>query len=810
MTKGGNSKPTMLGRLIFGEKRKQQASPSRHRSATRTGRNMTDIPSPGDDNTSKNPINVHDWAAWRTKLNEQMGNETTDRTDMKQMRQFLHANSFYQQHSRDPSNGRYNGVQLLFSIPHAKLKSEINDSTQRISDKTMPSEDDIFDQNHVRPPSNNDHIATSVHSISPSSPLIRDKTISQLLPKAILGNTGGFLPVNEQMIITEGVSTHRSIRTAFSASDRVHSTLQKAVKDGNVLEKIKAFEMQAAAAAQAESTIKLGTTTGINNNSRIQSISSSFQTSSHRTLSPPARHILQQSVSPQRIPYEAQHQYTRSHRSRNIHPTQQYRDGHIGPMMTRESRKGAHVLEPAHGDIILKRRTPSQKTANDDDYTVTAMSSLAQTNSQGHPHHHPHPPPPHHHHQRQQHHRTGVSRSRHRQEIVYDKRTSNHHDNKKYPQKQKEPSSSTTTTVPKPNIRRRWLKGHKDAVAEVKTENIKKDLPVDKSKKSSKIKKKTNEKEKILPTKKATSPLEKGKTLATSISLDNNRVYGVPNASINEPTKSETTSPQLPSRIDEENECDHEEKTNENKVHHKSPKEVDKDLSEHKECETTIVSPVEQRPSKTKYQKKLSSTDGEILSKVEDDNRFSHPTDDHAHHSELNDEDEECKSEGDVFIEESSTLNLNPLQQTSPSVDDILPDRRWQWSKESHGLIDKGGNRKKKGQPSFPLTLITRKNKTNQNDEQTVYETPQSEQLPPTVKSSFPIKKTQSSHPLITTENDHESDGNKHVSKQILHAIMNSMNHTNKKSHTTNADEFFENGPHTNPEETLLNSISSS
>ena len=53
------------------------------------------------------------------------------------------------------------------------------------------------------------------------------------------------------------------MRTTYSAADRVHSTLQKAVKDGNVLEKIKAFELQAAAAAQADSTPKLGRDPGI-------------------------------------------------------------------------------------------------------------------------------------------------------------------------------------------------------------------------------------------------------------------------------------------------------------------------------------------------------------------------------------------------------------------------------------------------------------------------------------------------------------------------------------------------------------------
>lgn len=193
------------GRLIFGEKRKQHASPSRHRSATRTGRNATERPSSGGDNSQRNPINVHDWAAWRTQLNEQMSNGGANRADLKQMRQFLHGNSFYQQHSRDPSNGRYNGVQLLFSIPHAKVKTDVLDNPQRIVDKNMLCEDNSIDQSHV-PSHTEDPMQTSVTSVSPSSPLNRDKTINQLFPKSLLGNTGGFLQVNEQMIANESAT----------------------------------------------------------------------------------------------------------------------------------------------------------------------------------------------------------------------------------------------------------------------------------------------------------------------------------------------------------------------------------------------------------------------------------------------------------------------------------------------------------------------------------------------------------------------------------------------------------------------------
>ncbi len=193
------------GRLIFGEKRKQHASPSRHRSASRNGDSMVDVLSPGGGESNKNPINLHDWAAWRMKLNEQMGNGTTERADIKQMRQFLHGNSFYQQHSRDPSNGRYNGARLLFSIPHAKLKSEIIDGSQGVLNKksTMEVGDRIkSEQNNVRLNSD-DHATASSNLISVGSPMMTDKTISQLFPKGLIGNTGDFLHINEQMIAAD-------------------------------------------------------------------------------------------------------------------------------------------------------------------------------------------------------------------------------------------------------------------------------------------------------------------------------------------------------------------------------------------------------------------------------------------------------------------------------------------------------------------------------------------------------------------------------------------------------------------------------
>jgi len=399
------------------------------------------------------------------------------------------------------------------------------------------------------------------------------------------------------------------MRASYTASDRVHSTLQKAVKDGNVLEKIKAFEMQAAA-AQAESTSKLGG--GVSNiiNNRMQIVTSSIQSTAQRALSPAMVQPIQHPISPmpiqQELQQQQQQQYIRSHQGRYVHPVQHRHDGHLGPIIGRESRKGAHVLEPARGDIILRRRTPSQKTGNDEDYSIAAITSLALTPSQGHHHHH----------------RASVSRSRHRQETVPDKRSSSQHDNihKKHQQKRKQKQKETTTSSSnKTSTRRRWLKGRKETPTETATENSKQDVSANKSSKKNKNKKKNTEKEKLESTKKATSPEPKGKT------SDNNRVYGVPNTTVNEQTKTEANSPSPPPppRIDEENESDREEeerKNTETETNHTSPKE--EEITQHKECDTITTTNVERRPSKTKYHQKLSSTDGEVISKIDEDTRF--------------------------------------------------------------------------------------------------------------------------------------------------------------------------------------------
>jgi hypothetical protein len=206
------------GRLIFGEKRKQHTSPSRHRSSTRNGGgsgsgagggggSMADLSTSAGvtTTTTKSPIDIHDWAIWRMHLNEHLGAGMPDRrSEVKQIRQFLQASPFYQQHSRVTPNGRYSGVRLLFSIPRAKFKPELLDNARAGIIKTTETVEETapYEQKQIR--SNSEERTTSVTSVSTvQPPIIMDKTISQLFPKALVGNTGDFLQVNEQMVAAD-------------------------------------------------------------------------------------------------------------------------------------------------------------------------------------------------------------------------------------------------------------------------------------------------------------------------------------------------------------------------------------------------------------------------------------------------------------------------------------------------------------------------------------------------------------------------------------------------------------------------------
>lgn len=357
-----------------------------------------------------------------------------------------------------------------------------------------------------------------------------------------------------------------------------------------------------AAAAQADTTLKLGGTPGLNNRTHI--MASPIQSIAQRALSPPVTYSLQQSISPMPMQYESPQQYNRSHRSRQIHPTHGYHDFSVGPMVGRQSRKGSHVLEPAVGDIILRRATPSQQTANDEDYSMTLMSSMALPLSQGHSYRQQQ------HHRHHHHHRTSVSRSRHRKETPHERRASSVHEHvsKKSQQKQKQKQKEKETkpsTSSKTSTRHRWLKVHKDTPTEKEHEDNKKDTSTSKFSKLNKSKKKNNNEQE----KSESKDQVKASTTNDKVSSDNNRVYGVPNTNI------EATSPQSPSRIDEENESDREK---DEKLEYDAST-IQEEISENKQFEINI----ERQSSNTEPNVKSSAIDGENLSKVEDDNRLA-------------------------------------------------------------------------------------------------------------------------------------------------------------------------------------------
>lgn len=183
---------------------------------------MVELPTTSSNNnnntnvtTNKNPINIHDWAVWRMQLNEQMGGGLLDRrTEIKQVRQFLQTNPFYQQHCRDPSTGHYNGVRLLFSIPRAKIKPELLDETRgtgvgggisKSNNNNEIVETSIYEQKKIQSISEDPTISAISTSIVQPPTMIVDKTISQLFPKGLVENTGGFLQINEQMVAADGI-----------------------------------------------------------------------------------------------------------------------------------------------------------------------------------------------------------------------------------------------------------------------------------------------------------------------------------------------------------------------------------------------------------------------------------------------------------------------------------------------------------------------------------------------------------------------------------------------------------------------------
>ena len=206
--------------------------------------------------------------------------------------------------------------------------------------------------------------------------------------------------------------------------------------------------------------------------------------------------------------------------------------------------------------------------------------------------------------------------------------------------------------------------------------------------------------------------------------------------------------------------------------------------------------------------------------------RFSRPTDDHAHHSELNDDegnpddDDEYKSEGDVFIEESLATSItnipSPQHQSAnvvpahhpkaPAVDRNPSERRWYWSKESGGLIDKG-NRKKKSNG-----LIRHEStQEDSNYEQTEEDTFPSEPAVAAVVPCHAVLKKPSFRIATIAETNAEQHEAKLNPVPVLYVRKASISKdqeppvTDVPGKSSITDDFFDNGPHTNPEETSAN-----
>ena len=296
--------------------------------------------------------------------------------------------------------------------------------------------------------------------------------------------------------------------------------------------------MQAAAAAQAESTTRSpASSTTVNH--RMQPVIMSMQSAAHRTLSPAIVHRL----SPMPMP-SGPSSRGQARQAPTDHP----------------AKKAADFLEHTHGDIILKRRTPSQPTIHDEDYSITAISS-------GDPR------------------QTSASRSRHRHE----KRPSSKND--PHAQKQKHATAPASKSAP----RRRWLKGRKEATPEAPNQHPqeKQDVPATKSK----------------PKKTAVEGKKK--------SSENHRPHVL--ATANEEEQGKKESARAPLRIPDEREFRSDEE--ERPLMNKYISLKDDDASEIRRAEMIMAATPLQRSMRKAQQQKLSSTDGEILSKVDEDTR---------------------------------------------------------------------------------------------------------------------------------------------------------------------------------------------
>lgn len=335
----------------------------------------------------------------------------------------------------------------------------------------------------------------------------------------------------------------------------------------------------------------------------MQSVTSSIQSATQHRLSPAVVHPIKSAVSP--LPVQNQKQPSiRVSRGRHVHPMQQQPSGNYDSTADQKSRKGAHVLEPAHGDIILKRRTPSQKTANDEDCSITAITSVPLTASQAH-----HRTSAHHNYY---HHRKSASRSRHRHDAVYEKRpvSKNEHSSHKHHHKSKE----RATTSGKSSTHRRWLKGRKGATTEASNQGENKQSSTKQSDKTNTSKKKKNDEQEKHSSKKTSKSVTKEKVVA-----DNNRVYGVPSTNADEPTKTESPL-QTTLKNEEKHELDSKHDTIDNLNTLISSKKDN--LNQTKESDIAIQMKIQRRSSRNSHKQKPLNAEEEIINKVIDENRF--------------------------------------------------------------------------------------------------------------------------------------------------------------------------------------------
>lgn len=174
-----------------------------------------------------------------------------------------------------------------------------------------------------------------------------------------------------------------------------------------------------------------------------------------------------------------------------------------------------------------------------------------------------------------------------------------------------------------------------------------------------------------------------------------------------------------------------------------------------------------------------------------------------------------------MFIDESlakSITNIPSPQHQSANVvsahhpkappgDRNPSERRWYWSKESGGLIDKG-NRKKKSNG-----LIRHEStQEDSNYEQTEEDTFPSEPAVTAVVPSHAVLKKPSFRIATIAETNAEQHEAKPSSVPVLYVRKASISKdeeppaTETPGKSSITDDFFDNGPHTNPEETLASS----